>query len=418
MTTKKEQKIRAKLAKQGFSKAEIEKIIVSKHKKSKARKIIIGSVVGTMAAATIVCVFVPQIRNAIFNFFNKNAGEEDERTPEEIKRDKEIDKLKELISDEENERNKNELDEITNNKEKPENIVIPENATKEEKQTLEAKKTYLKIIENINRLYLEKFPPITSENSNDIASTMTGINNIYKTDDGYVFYISAMNKYGDRYYKSNAFLEISTNEIYSSFAELNEILDQQQTSKLLYVFNDYGRCEDINQEIFRLCSSAYVSNGGSCELIDMSTNILIDNGFPPSSSLIFMKVENPEEELFYKLGIVNYSTESAMSETYDDLVTRLQNKTGYKQFAPGFHLLYDTGMDWEAYRIQNESQAQAQAEIDEISTRDANGKVTGMAWDTYQEKVEKKKAQNAAKLASQDAAMDHTPLYSDKELSL
>ena len=418
MTTKKEQKIRAKLAKQGFSKAEIEKIIVSKHKKSKARKIIIGSVVGTMAAATIVCVFVPQIRNAIFNFFNKNAGEEDERTPEEIKRDKEIDKLKELISDEENERNKNELDEITNNKEKPENIVIPENATKEEKQTLEAKKTYLKIIENINRLYLEKFPPITSENSNDIASTMTGINNIYKTDDGYVFYISAMNKYGDRYYKSNAFLEISTNEIYSSFAELNEILDQQQTSNLLYVFNDYGRCEDINQEIFRLSSSVYVSNGGSCELIDMSTNILIDNGFPPSSSQIFMKVENPEEELFYKLGIVNYSTESAMSETYDDLVTRLQNKTGYKQFAPGFHLLYDTGMDWEAYRIQNESQAQAQAEIDEISTRDANGKVTGMAWDEYQEKVETKKAQNAAKLASQDAAMDHTPLYSDKELSL
>lgn len=418
MTTKKEQKIRAKLAKQGFSKAEIEKIIVSKHKKSKARKIIIGSVVGTMAAATIVCVFVPQIRNAIFNFFNKNAGEEDERTPEEIKRDKEIDKLKELISDEENERNKNELDEITNNKEKPENIVIPENATKEEKQTLEAKKTYLKIIENINRLYLEKFPPITSENSNDIASTMTGINNIYKTDDGYVFYISAMNKYGDRYYKSNAFLEISTNEIYSSFAELNEILDQQQTSNLLYVFNDYGRCEDINQEIFRLCSSVYVSNGGSCELIDMSTNILIDNGFPPSSSQIFMKVENPEEELFYKLGIVNYSTESAMSETYDDLVTRLQNKTGYKQFAPGFHLLYDTGMDWEAYRIQNESQAQAQAEIDEISTRDANGKVTGMDWDEYQEKVETKKAQNAAKLASQDAAMDHTPLYSDKELSL
>lgn len=418
MTTKKEQKIRAKLAKQGFSKAEIEKIIVSKHKKSKARKIIIGSVVGTMAAATIVCVFVPQIRNAIFNFFNKNAGEEDERTPEEIKRDKEIDKLKELISDEENERNKNELDEITNNKEKPENIVIPENATKEEKQTLEAKKTYLKIIENINRLYLEKFPPITSENSNDIASTMTGINNIYKTDDGYVFYISAMNKYGDRYYKSNAFLEISTNEIYSSFAELNEILDQQQTSNLLYVFNDYGRCEDINQEIFRLCSSVYVSNGGSCELIDMSTNILIDNGFPPSSSQIFMKVENPEEELFYKLGIVNYSTESAMSETYDDLVTRLQNKTGYKQFAPGFHLLYDTGMDWEAYRIQNESQAQAQAEIDEISTRDANGKVTGMAWDEYQEKVETKIAQNAAKLASQDAAMDHTPLYSDKELSL
>ena len=62
--------------------------------------------------------------------------------------------------------------------------------------------------------------------------------------------------------------------------------------------------------------------------------------------------------------------------------------------------------------------AEAQAEIDEISTRDENGKVTGMDWDEYQEKVEKKKAQNAAKLASQDAAMDHTPLYSDKELSL
>lgn len=69
-------------------------------------------------------------------------------------------------------------------------------------------------------------------------------------------------------------------------------------------------------------------------------------------------------------------------------------------------------------KYNKSAEAQAQAEIEEISTRDANGKVTGMAWDTYQEKVEKKKAQNAAKLASQDAAMDHTPLYSDKELSL
>ena len=41
-----------------------------------------------------------------------------------------------------------------------------------------------------------------------------------------------------------------------------------------------------------------------------------------------------------------------------------------------------------------------------------------MDWDESQEKVEKKKAQNAAKLASQDAAMDYMPLYSDQELSL
>ena len=78
--------------------------------------------------------------------------------------------------------------------------------------------------------------------------------------------------------------------------------------------------------------------------------------------------------------------------------------------------------DWKAlseeYSGQKTQEAQAQAEIEEISTRDENGKVTGMDWDESQEKVEKKKAQNAAKLASQDAAMDYMPLYSDQELSL
>ena len=89
----------------------------------------------------------------------------------------------------------------------------------------------------------------------------------------------------------------------------------------------------------------------------------------------------------------------------------------------GFDQTYKSAeLDWKAlseeYSGQKTQEAQAQAEIEEISTRDENGKVTGMDWNESQEKVEKKKAQNAAKLASQDAAMDHTPLYSDKELSL
>lgn len=89
----------------------------------------------------------------------------------------------------------------------------------------------------------------------------------------------------------------------------------------------------------------------------------------------------------------------------------------------GFDQTYKSAeLDWKAlseeYSGQKTQEAQAQAEIEEISTRDENGKVTGMDWNESQEKVEKKKAQNAAKLTSQDAAMDYMPLYSDQELSL
>ena len=64
------------------------------------------------------------------------------------------------------------------------------------------------------------------------------------------------------------------------------------------------------------------------------------------------------------------------------------------------------------------AEAKAQAMIESNSTRDANGKVTGMAWGSIQTQREEEKAEREARLAMADTSSNVNVLYSDQGLSL
>ncbi len=347
---RKEQKLRAKLRKKGLSRSEIEKTIQSKRKKAKVAGIVVGVIIGVLVIAVIVCFSVPQIRNSIFNTVNNVIGNKN-KSENEMR----IEHVEKLVSEEKSDTNKNELEDFIKNQEESKDIIIPDDATEEQKQVLEEKKIYLQIVENVNRLYKQKFFPVSDKYANKVVSTMTGIKNIYEIEDGYVFYVSAISKSGNRYYKSNAFLRVKMAEKFSTFEELNDMLKNKSFCDLLYVFDDYSRCEDINNELFRLYTSRFDdSDSYTFELLDMTTELPIGSDYPPMVSTLFVK-EKHNDYVSYVLGNMEYTTESCSTRTYEGLLEKLKERTKGKAFSTGSYSLSDIDLDWEAYKAQNQT---------------------------------------------------------------
>lgn len=340
---KKEQKLRLKLRKQGLSDKETEKRIQANRKRKKIAGIVIGVILGVLVAIAIVCVSVPQIRNYLANIADIGNQESEE--------EKLVKFVDNLIPQEKSDLNKKSLDEFIGNQEKSKDIIIPDDATEEQKQVLEEKKTYLEIVEKINRMYRRKFSPVSDGYADNVASTMTGIINIFKMEGGYAFYVSAINKLGDKYFKSNTVLKVVMAEEFSTFEELNDNLQKSDSATVLFVFNEYSRCEDINNELFRLLSNRYPSHM-TLEPIDMNTDLQIDSEFPPMYSTLFVKVKSPESE-WYVLGTVSYATESLSSNTYEELLEKLRSQTGATAFQDCINLK-NIDLDWVAYKTQNQ----------------------------------------------------------------
>ena len=71
---RKEQKLREKLKKQGFTQEEIERQVEASLKKTTTKKVVVSLVVGVLATTAIVCATVSQVKNAIKDLFNKIKG--------------------------------------------------------------------------------------------------------------------------------------------------------------------------------------------------------------------------------------------------------------------------------------------------------------------------------------------------------
>ena len=72
----------------------------------------------------------------------------------------------------------------------------------------------------------------------------------------------------------------------------------------------------------------------------------------------------------------------------------------------------------EEYSGQKTQEAEAQAEIEEISTINENGNVTGFDWNAYKDLMKQKEAEKEAKELEQTATQQASVTYSDQELSL
>lgn len=357
----------------------------------------IGAIIlGVAAIGTTVVVGYQHYNKFIAS--NNNNQEEKQKEEEEKK-------IEESISNDDSEKAKQELKDFEDKKENSQDIIIPDDVTEEKKEQLEAKKTYLQIFEKVSELYNS-----STDNEN---STMTGINKIFKSKDGYVLYVSSVNQIRSKFYKSNSFIQIGIDNV-ADFEEFNLKLKEINNAQELYVFNDYSKSEEINKEIFRLTTLGFSSN--QYELLNCTSDKKLDSNEAPLNSCLFIKI-NEDSGNIYELGEINYAR-FTWGKTYDEAVEIFRNREDYLSLQKINYTFEDSNLDWEKYKNQNESVNSAEIIVENFSTKDENGKVSGMNWNIVQEQRQQAQAKKEAKLASQDAAMDHTPLYSDQELSL
>lgn len=325
----------------------------------------------------------------------------------------------------------------------PDDIVIPDDATKEEKEKLQEEKKYWTTTKNLKesvescvKKQVEKRQQ-NGESLNSIEDELKNfvsvrrINNIYVYDDNsllidcdYLFNETYLNTKALR--QTNAFLVLKTpnqkidiNNIDDLIGFINDDNIEAAVQAMNINSNSNNLEEFYKNHVMTFAFQDYLEQGYKASLV----NITCDNaGDSPTSFKCITKLES-ENKTFYLFNQINSSMET-QNMSKDEWVKFATTKGSDTEriFVTSTEKWGALNFDWkslsEEYSGQKTQEAQAQAEIEEISTRDENGKVTGMAWDESQEKVEKKKAQNAAKLASQDAAMDYMPLYSDQELSL
>lgn len=340
---------------------------------------------------------------------------------------KTFDNLSDKEKEESNAAKKKYEDHVESDK-KPDDITINENDSKEVVEQKLEEQNYWKIINTLKDMFKSQNDKIVIgdkvDSDNFSGRDALSIGNIYLSGNAAYVEFDVVEKAGYIFsnYTSLMLIQLKDNDItLDNFHEnIDANFDMIECAQFDANNNDYlNRMYKmaISQDDNFLCQYAK-NNSMEMELIAGGC-ILSENGVATSADMLIKLFNNEKMEyklinvLIPSLGVI------ATEEDFANCEKRFEDDQDVVIVKPRAKINSNLEGWQEIQSKYNKSaEAQAQAEIDEISTRDANGKVTGMDWDEYQEKVETKKAQNAAKLASQDAAMDHTPLYSDQGLSL
>ena len=414
----KEEKLRNKLKKQGLSEKEIEKIVKSKNKKL-APKLIVG----TFATALIVAgvVFV------VNNFKKGNSAIKNETPAEKIAKE-EDEKLKEELEKDKPDKN-------------PDDIVIPEDATDEEKEKIEQEKDYWQVIKQIKTQITELIKSTEANYSAENPApnyiknlqSIRRINNFYVGSDGSLIadldllytenfgetsYMKQMNMI---YSFGNENIELNDS---SATDILNFIQDTQTQTKLLTNFvesNFETGLEDFyNNHLKNFAGLKELQDDGyDVELQDMKCTLASFSEVP--MRIFCVSKATKGEDVKYNYMEINISMVT-MEMTLDQWV-EYSKTSNNDNFHVGFDQTYKSAeLDWKAlseeYSGQKTQEAQAQAEIEEISTRNENGNVTGFDWNAYADLMKQKEAEKEAKELEQTVTQQESVTYSDQELSL
>ena len=414
----KEEKLRNKLKKQGLSEKEIEKIVKSKNKKL-APKLIVG----TFATALIVAgvVFV------VNNFKKGNSAIKNETPAEKIAKE-EDEKLKEELEKDKPDKN-------------PDDIVIPEDATDEEKEKIEQEKDYWQVIKQIKTQITELIKSTEANYSAENPApnyiknlqSIRRINNFYVGSDGSL--IADLDLLYTENFGENSYMR-QMNMIYSFGNEnielndssatdiLNFIQDTQTQTKLLTNFvesNFETGLEDFyNNHLKNFAGLKELQDDGyDVELQDMKCTLASFSEVP--MRIFCVSKATKGEDVKYNYMEINVSMVT-MEMTLDQWV-EYSKTSNNDNFHVGFDQTYKSAeLDWKAlseeYSGQKTQEAQAQAEIEEISTRNENGNVTGVDWNAYADLMKQKEAEKEAKELEQTVTQQESVTYSDQELSL
>ena len=414
----KEEKLRNKLKKQGLSEKEIEKIVKSKNKKL-APKLIVG----TFATALIVAGVVFVVNN-----FKKGNSAIKNETPAE------------KIAKEEDQKLKQDLEKDQPDKD-PEDIVIPEDATDEEKEKIEQEKDYWQVIKQIKTQITELIKSTEANYSAENPApnyiknlqSIRRINNFYVGSDGSLIadidllytenfgetsYMKQMNMI---YSFGNENIELNDS---SATDILNFIQDTQTQTKLLTNFvesNFETGLEDFyNNHLKNFAGLKELQDDGyDVELQDVKCMLASFSEVP--MRIFCVSKATKGEDVKYNYMEINVSMVT-MEMTLDQWV-EYSKTSNNDNLHVGFDQTYKSAkLDWKAlseeYSGQKTQEAEAQAEIEEISTINENGNVTGFDWNAYKDLMKQKEAEKEAKELEQTVTQQESVTYSDQELSL
>lgn len=369
-------------------------------KKSKGIKI------GVVVTLATICVGAVSVVG--YNHYNKFLKSDVSPTPDGDHFD-ETKPVEDRIDEEQSQETKKDFDKIKENQPKPDDIVIPDDATEEDKEQLGVAKQYLTIFNSVNNVYKTA---LKEKNLDQDKYVMSEITDIYRASGAYVFNIDVIKEKNGKYFHSNVLLRISSANA-QSVEELTSNSEKFLTGEIQYEFDEYLANREMNSKLFHdtdpnenrdVILDSVVFTSGDLAETPKESNILVTDG--------------------KKYTVINlYYWGHSIGKTYEQMQSEILSQQSYAQ-KKVLDSYSKSSIDWKSFLNeykeyqQKQQEAQAQAEIEEISTRNENGNVTGFDWNAYTDLMKQKEAEKEAKELEQTATQQESVTYSDQELSL
>lgn len=438
-------------------------------KTSKGKRIVIGLVVGVLATTAVVCATVPQVRQSITDLISKIKGEQTPEEKDNERKDKTHDddhyqnltddekkdfdkKLDELVDSDHykglDDKGKDELlekfvesekvqQEIKNDKpdKKPAEIQTKiedkqtelENVQKEiedlknsgasEEEIAKAEEKQQQVEEQIKSAEQEKAYWETVETVKESVS----INEIFsiRNPELKIRRVNGVYMYEGTAYINADFIKEEVIDGKSYYSKLNQFCR----------INDIVTGEENYEEILKIISGDVI--------IDVDRTCINKNS--QEQKKYFEKNKSSMDGIFdilenldYSLSIIE-SWQTTTSE-YPEFIINAKSEDDEMMYMATYSpelaryrvqpiqkICPEFWAQLEIEQAQNatpSAEAQAQAEIEEISTRNENGNVTGFDWNAYKDLMKQKEAEKEAKELEQTVTQQASVTYSDQELSL
>lgn len=438
-------------------------------KTSKGERIVIGLVVGVLATTAVVCATVPQVRQSITDLISKIKGEQTPEEKDNERKDKTHDddhyqnltddekkdfdkKLDELVDSDHykglDDKGKDELlekfvesekvqQEIKNDKpdKKPAEIQTKiedkqtelENVQKEiedlknsgasEEEIAKAEEKQQQVEEQIKSAEQEKAYWETVETVKESVS----INEIFsiRNPELKIRRVNGVYMYEGTAYINADFIKEEVIDGKSYYSKLNQFCR----------INDIVTGEENYEEILKIISGDVI--------IDVDRTCINKNS--QEQKKYFEKNKSSMDGIFdilenldYSLSIIE-SWQTTTSE-YPEFIINAKSEDDEMMYMATYSpelaryrvqpiqkICPEFWAQLEIEQAQNatpSAEAQAQAEIEEISTRNENGNVTGFDWNAYKDLMKQKEAEKEAKELEQTVTQQASVTYSDQELSL
>lgn len=368
------------------------------------------AILGGMIAAAVVGVGTYVVIKVVNNQNNKFEQEDDSKLREDVSKD-------------------------TPDKD-PNDIIIADDISEEEKQKLQEEKEYWTVVQETKKQLSEKIlSSVTADESGHMPAyiqnfqSVRRINNFYVEGNNIIVDADILyNDYDGSLQQMNFVLSFSNDGIELDSEDLSSVMnyisEENTKAKMISSLLDYDFTDSLdefyqNHVKDKYLLKEYQEQGYSVELFEMRCS-RPSNETIPTNFLCISKLTKDDETIYlaHKLGTFMV-TGNMDIEQWREFVKTTSNKNFSLKLEQEWT---PTGFDWKAlseeYSGQKTQEAQAQAEIEEISTRNENGNVTGFDWNAYTDLMKQKEAEKEAKELEQTATQQESVTYSDQELSL